>query len=78
MGLPWLAQKAIILTSLPSSLIAASNVPPVAIRSSMTKARSPGSTAPTCISILSFPYSNEYSSDITSPVSITKTWPFNN
>lgn len=52
---------------LPRSLIAAHKVPPVAMRSSITRARSPGSTAPTCISILSVPYSKEYSSEITFP-----------
>jgi hypothetical protein len=47
----------------------------VAIRSSMTKALSPGRTAPTCISILSVPYSNEYSSEITSPEKRIETQP---
>jgi len=51
----------------PSKFIAAQSVPPVAIRSSTTKARSPGSTAPTCISRQSLPYSKMYSSEITSP-----------
>lgn len=55
------------LRKLPSSLIAAHKVPPVAIRSSMTRIFSPGCTAPTCISILSVPYSREYSSEMTSP-----------
>lgn len=52
--------------------MAAHKVPPVAIKSSITRARSPSCTAPTCISILSVPYSNEYSSDITAPEIITK------
>jgi hypothetical protein len=51
----------------PKSLIAADKVPPVATRSSITIARSPGSTAPTCISRQSVPYSSSYASAITSP-----------
>lgn len=47
--------------------MAAPRVPPVAIRSSTTKARSPGSTAPVCIWRQSLPYSKTYSSEITSP-----------
>lgn len=54
-------------STLPRSLIAADKVPPVAIKSSIIKARSPAWTAPTCISIMSVPYSKEYSSEITSP-----------
>lgn len=60
------------LNTLPSRLIAAHKVPPVAMRSSITSARSPAWTAPTCISILSVPYSNEYSSEITSPAKTSK------
>lgn len=58
--------------TLPSSLIAAHKVPPVAMRSSITSARSPACTAPTCISIMSVPYSKEYSSEITSPAKPNK------
>lgn len=47
--------------------MAAQRVPPVAIRSSTTKARSADSTAPTCISRQSLPYSKMYSSEITLP-----------
>eukprot|EP00246_Nothoceros_aenigmaticus_P013523 TRINITY_DN4712_c0_g1_i1.p1 TRINITY_DN4712_c0_g1~~TRINITY_DN4712_c0_g1_i1.p1 ORF type:complete len:134 (+),score=4.44 TRINITY_DN4712_c0_g1_i1:190-591(+) len=45
----------------------APRVPPVAMRSSMMTTRSPAVTAPTCISILSLPYSKVYSSPMTSP-----------
>jgi len=51
--------------------MAAHRVPPVAIKSSTTKARSPDLTAPTCISRQSLPYSRIYFSEITSPVNTT-------
>lgn len=51
----------------PRSLIAADRVPPVATKSSITMARSPGWTAPTCSSKQSVPYSRTYFSEITSP-----------
>jgi hypothetical protein len=49
-------------------------VPPVAIRSSTTRARSSGPTAPTCISMQSVPYSRAYFSDITSPAQKEPLW----
>jgi hypothetical protein len=45
----------------------AAMVPPLAIRSSMRSTRCPALTAPTCISISSLPYSNEYFSPIVLP-----------
>lgn len=51
----------------PKRFIAAVRVPPVATKSSITTVRSPGSTAPTCISKQSVPYSSSYACDITSP-----------
>lgn len=49
-------------------LIAAESVPPVAARSSMIMTRSRGSTASTCISKQSCPYSSSYDSDMTFPI----------
>ena len=51
----------------PRSLIAAERIPPVATKSPITMARSPGWTAPTCSSKQLVPYSRAYFSEITSP-----------
>jgi len=51
----------------PRSLIAADRVPPVATKSSIIITRSLDSTAPTCNSKQSVPYSRTYFSEITSP-----------
>mmetsp|Transcript_15685 Transcript_15685/g.42547 ORF Transcript_15685/g.42547 Transcript_15685/m.42547 type:complete len:226 (-) Transcript_15685:2208-2885(-) len=48
-------------------LTPAFRVPPVAMRSSISTTRCPGSTAPSCISILSELYSVTYSSEILGP-----------
>ena len=49
------------------NMMPAAIVPPVAIRSSTSSTRCPSFTAPTCISILSVPYSSLYSAEIVSP-----------
>lgn len=61
-------QISMIKIAVPNKFMAAQSVPPVAIRSSTTMASSPGSTAPTCISRQSLPYSKSYSCLKTLPV----------